>query len=396
MHRFALVLAVTCAATIALAQDRVTIWTHFTEVQEVAWLEQQAAAYEADTGVRVEVVQVPFDDVRQKLTLGAAEGDAADLVVTIPHDWVGELAASGVLEPLGRMVDPAYLAGLEPVAVEALSYEGQLFGIPMFMEGIALLYNRDLVERAPTTWDEFIAVAQEHTTGSTFGFLYQLDIPYYGFGFWRAYGGYIFGPSDGGGLSATDIGLGGESGYAAAGFIKDLRYTYELVPAGIDYPVANAAFIDGAAAMILNGPWAVGDYREAGLDFGIAPMPAPPGAEAPWGPMVGVQGIVMNAFSRNRDAALAFAEFLVQPERQVAFNQAGGRIPVALEALDELADDPVVQGFSASIALGQPMPNIPEMGQVWGAWGNALELVLQSPDSDVEAIVDDMMEQLGR
>lgn len=394
MTRFLLVLTV-AIASVALANDRVTIWTHFTEVQELEWLKAQALAYETETGVRVDVVEVPFDDIRQKLTLGAAEGDAADLVVTIPHDWVGELAASGVLEPLDRFADAAYLASLEPVAVEALSFEGRLFGIPMFMEGIALLYNRALVERAPETWDEFLAVAQEQVAAGRFGFLYQLDIPYYGFGWWNAFGGYIFGASAEGGLDADDIGLGGEAGYAAAQFIKDLRFTYGLVPEGIDYQVANGAFLDGAAAMILNGPWAVGDYRDAGLDFGIAPMPSPPGASRPWGPMVGVQGIVLNAYSGAKEAAVAFAEYLVAPAQQVGFNQAGGRIPVALEATASLADDPIVQGFSASIALGDPMPNIPAMGQVWGAWGNALQLVLQSPTSNVEAIIDDMMEQLG-
>ena len=393
MTRLLLVLALLLAAT-AMAQDRVTVWTHFTELQEVEWLKTQAQAYEAETGVHIAIVEVPFDDIRQKLTLGATESDAADLVVTIPHDWLGELATSGVLEPLGRHIDADYLGELESVAVEAFSYDGHLFGVPMFMEGIALLYNRALVERAPETWDEFLAIANEHTTSSTFGFLYQLDIPYYGYGWWNAFGGYIFGASPDGGLSAADIGLGGEAGYAAAGFIKDLRYTYGLVPEGIDYPVANSAFIDGAAAMILNGPWAVGDYREAGLDVGIAPMPSPPGASGPWGPMVGVQGIVLNAYSNDKAAAVAFAEYLVDPERQVSFNQAGGRIPVARGATEALADDPFVQGFSASIALGDPMPNIPEMGQVWGAWGNALQLVLQSPTSDVEAIIDDMMQQL--
>ncbi|MEX2540183.1 MAG: maltose ABC transporter substrate-binding protein [Trueperaceae bacterium] len=381
-------------ASLAAGQERITIWTHFTEVQELEWLKAQAQGYENDTGVRVEVVEVPFDDIRQKLVLGAPQGDAADLIVTIPHDWVGELAASGVLEPLTEHIDAASLDDLEPVAVEALNFEGSLFGFPMFMEGIALLYNRDLVESAPETWDEVLTIAEEQQAAGRFGLLYQLDIPYYGYGWWKSYDGYIFGEAQGGGLDANDIGLGEEAGYRAANFIKDLRYRYALVPEGVDYPVANSAFLDGAAAMILNGPWAVGDYRQAGLDFGIAPMPSPPGAEEPWGPMVGVQGIVLNAYSDRKAEAVEFARYLVEPGQQVSFNQAGGRIPVALEATEQLADDPIVQGFSSSIALGQAMPNIPEMGRVWGAWGNALQLVLQSPDSDVEAIIDDMMVEL--
>lgn len=390
-----LLLLVAFAAGPVLAQDTVTIWTHFTEQPELQWLNDQAAAYSQETGTRVEVVEVPFDDIRQKLVLGAPQGDAADLIVTVPHDWVGELAASGVLESLDGLVADNQLETLEPVAVEALSYNGRLFGFPMFMEGIALLYNRDLVAEAPETWDELMAIAEEQAEEGRFGLLYQLSIPYYSFGWWKSYGGYIFGEAEDGGLNPNDIGLGGEAGYAAASFIKDLRYEYGLVPEGIDYSVANSAFLDGASAMILNGPWAVGDYRTADLNFGIAPMPSPPGATEPWGPMVGVQGIVLNAYSARKDAAVAFAQYLVQPEQQVSFNQAGGRIPVSLAATEELADDPVVQGFSRSIALGSPMPNIPEMSRVWETWGNALQLVLQSPGSDVQAIIDDMMEQLG-
>lgn len=377
-----------------LAQT-VTIWTHFTEQAELDWLNRQAEVYSQQSDVTIDVVEVPFDDIRQKLVLGAPQGDAADLIVTIPHDWVGELASAGVLEPLDDLVSQVQLDGLQPVAVEALSYGGRLFGFPMFMEGLALIYNREYVAEAPRTWDELMTIAEEQREQGRFGLLYQLDIPYYGFGWWRAYGGYIFGETADGSLDPNDIGLGGEAGYAAASFIKDLRYAYDLVPEGIDYPVANGAFLDGAAAMILNGPWALGDYRAAGLDFGIAPMPAPPGATDSWGPMVGVQGIVVNAYSPRKEAAVDFAQYLVQPERQVDFNQAGGRIPVSIDATEQLADDPVVKGFSEAIALGSPMPNIPEMSKIWDAWGNALQLVLQSRDSDVEAIIDDMMVQFG-
>lgn len=380
--------------TVALGQSDVTVWTHYTEVEELEWLKAQAEAYESANGVSINIVEVPFDDIRQKLVLGAAEGEAADLVVSVPQDWVGEIAASGAIEPLEAYIDEAYLSEFEPIAVGAFTYDGRVFGLPMFAEALALIYNKDIIETPPQTWEEFIEVAEANTTDQTFGFLYQLDIPYYGYGFWNAYGGYLFNSDTSGATDVEDIGLGGEAGIEAANLIKDLRFSYNLVPEGVDYGVANSAFTDGVLAMTLNGPWAMGDYRSADLNFGIAPLPTPPGAESDWGPLVGVQGIILNAYSNTKTEAVDFAKYLVSAEQQISFNQAGGRIPVSLSAVEELADDPVVQGFSQTIALGDAMPNVPQMSQVWGAWGNALQLILQSPDSDVESIINDMSAEL--
>ncbi|MCL4454753.1 MAG: extracellular solute-binding protein, partial [Deinococcus sp.] len=175
----------------------------------------------------------------------------------------------------------------------------------------------------------------------------------------------------------------------------DLRYKYKLVPEGVDYGVADSAFKDGKLAMIMNGPWAVGDYKKAKIDFGVASFPAPPGGST-WKPFVGVQGVVMNAYSRNKTSAANFAKLLVTQGNQISFNKAGGRLPVSKAAVAELKDDPVVAGFSQAIALGSPMPNIPEMGKVWGPWGNALSQAIQKADSNVEKIVADLVAEIKK
>ena len=61
-----------------------------------------------------------------------------------------------------------------------------------------------------------------------------------------------------------------------------------------------------------------------------------------------------------------------------------------------LEKDPVVAGFSKVFPLGAPMPNIPEMGKVWGPWGNAISLAIQRPDSNVKKIVEDMVAEIKK
>ncbi|WP_337845711.1 maltose ABC transporter substrate-binding protein [Thermus sp.] len=381
---------------LALAQGKVTVWTHFGG-PELEWLKAQAKAYEKTSGVRVEVVEVPFGDIKQKFILGAPQGQAADLIVSIPHDWLGEMAQAGVLEPMDKYVTQAYLSDLQGVALEAFTFGGKLFGLPAFAESVALIYNKKYVKEPPKTWDEFLKLAQGLTKGNTFGFLYNIGDPYFNFGFFKAFGAEnVFAKDAKGNLDPSKLLLGGEVGEKALQFIKDLRYRYNLVPEGVDYGVADGAFKDGALAMILNGPWALGDYKKAKIDFGIAPFPTPPGAKAPWGPFLGVQGVVVNAYSKNKTAAVNFAKTLVTGKNLVSFNQAGGRIPVSKSAVKTLEKDPVVAGFAQVFPLGTPMPNIPEMGKVWGPWGNAINLAIQKPDSNVKKIVEDMVAEIKK
>ncbi|MER3480143.1 MAG: maltose ABC transporter substrate-binding protein [Meiothermus sp.] len=392
MRRSLLAVAV-LAMGLAMAQGKLTVWTHYGG-PELTWLKQQAETFKKTSGTPVEVVEVPFGDIQNKFILGAPQGQAADLIVSIPHDWVGAMASAGVLEPMGKYATPSYLQGLGDVAVQALSYKNQLFALPMFAESVALIYNKKYVKTAPKTWEEFLKVAQENTTGNRFGFLYNIGDPYFNYGFFTAYGGSVF-AGGAGNLNAGELRLGGEAGVKALNFIKDLRYKYKLVPEGVDYGVADGAFKDGSLAMIINGPWAIGDYKKAKIDFGIASFPAPPGGSA-WKPFVGVQGVAINAYSKNKTAAANFAKLLVSEQSQISFNQAGGRIPVSKAAVAKLKDDPVVAGFSPVIASGSPMPNIPEMGKVWGPWGNAIQQAIQKPDTNVQKIVDDMVAEIRK
>lgn len=106
--------------------------------------------------------------------------------------------------------------------------------------------------------------------------------------------------------------------------------------------------------------------------------------------------MVVNAYSKNKTQAVNFAKTLVTGRNLVAFNQAGGRIPVSKSAVKQLEKDPVVAGFSKVFPLGAPMPNIPEMGKVWGPWGNAISLAIQRPDSNVKKIVEDMVAEIKK
>ncbi|KEF34430.1 MULTISPECIES: maltose ABC transporter substrate-binding protein [Deinococcus] len=369
-----------------------TVWTHFGGA-ELAWLRAQADAFKKATGHNIQLVSVPFDQIPDKLIQSAPKGQGPDLVVTLPQDRLGQLAAAGVIDSMDRYVTSR--SDLDRTALSAMTYKGKLFGLPMFAESVALIYNKKLVPQAPTTWAQFLSAAQKNTGNGRFGFLMDLSNAYMNYGVISAYGGYVF-KNNNGTLNTKDVGLANAGADKAAAFLNDLRYKYNLVPEGVDGGAAKSAFVDGRAAMILTGPWDMGDIKKAGIDYGIAPFPTPPGASGKWSPFVGVQGAMLNAYSKNKAAAAQFAREIVKSDAQVSFNKAGGRIPVSLSARTKLKNDPVVAGFGRTISMGTPMPNVVEMGAVWAPWSNAVAQSVQKPNQNYSQINERAVQEINK
>ncbi|GHF81831.1 sugar ABC transporter substrate-binding protein [Deinococcus ficus] len=368
-----------------------TVWTHF-GTSELQWLKDQAAAYAKASGNKVDIVSVPFDNIPDKLIQSAPKGQGPDIIVTLPQDRLGQLAAAGVIEPMDKYVTSR--SDFDKTALSAMTYQGKLFAIPMFAEAVAVVYNKKLVPKAPTTWAEFLKTAQALQTGGNYGFLADLGNAYMNYGIVSAYGGYVF-KNNNGTLNVKDVGLSNAGADKASAFLNDLRYKYNLVPEGVSGDAASSAFTQGRLGMFLTGPWSMGDIKKAGINYGIIPFPTPPGATGKWSPFVGVQGTMMSAYSKNKVAAAAFAKRISSADAQVAFNKAGGRIPVSLAARTKLKSDPIVAGFGKTISMGTPMPNVPQMGAVWGPWSNAIAQSVAKPNQNYSQILDKAVQEIN-
>jgi arabinogalactan oligomer / maltooligosaccharide transport system substrate-binding protein len=391
LKKVLITLVAALAMTLTLAQEGLKIWTPFGD-QTLEWLQKEVDAYSAAFGVPVEIVKLDLGELRQQMLLAAPQGEAGDVIVGVPHDQIGELAAGGVLADMGSYATAAYLEDLNPQARLGYTFGGKLFGLPMFIEGPALIVNTDLVPEIPATYEDMIAKAKELTTADQFGFLFDVNNFYFAYNWLHSSGGYVFGRDDSG-LMASDIGLASEGAIKGAELLKALRQSDGLIPAGMTYDVANGQFLDGAAAMMYNGPWAISQYREAGLNVAVVPMP-PLADGTTWAGFMGVQGVLLNEFSTNKVDAANLAKWLTRKEAQVSLSNLSGRIPASQSALAEVQDDPIIAGFGAALTNAEPMPNIPEMGQVWGPMGNALTVITESADSDVAGTLEQAVSEI--
>ena len=392
MKKFIFGLVTFCMVTgMALGQG-ITVWTHFGDA-DLEWLQNEAASFESAFGVPVDIVRVELGEIKQRMLLAAPQGEAADLIVPIPHDQIGEMAVGGVLADMSQFATNEYLADLNDQARLAFTFSGRLFGLPMYVEGPALIVNTDLVDEIPATFEEFISTAQALTTEDTFGFLYDINNFYFSYVWPHSHGGYVFGRQADGTLDPTDIGLNNEGAVAGVETMHDLRYEYGLIPEGVDYGVADGLFLDGALGMIYNGPWAIANYRDAGLNIEVMPIPAAEDGTTYAG-FMGVQGILMNQFSNQRVNAANFAKWLTRPDAQVTLARLTGKIPSSQAAAAQVQNDPVISGFAAALAGAEPMPNIPEMGNVWAPMAAALEVILSEANPDIQQQLDNAVQQI--
>lgn len=375
-----LVLVLASIAFLTLAQPKLVIWC---SEKQVDILQRLGEEFKARYGVVVEVQYVNFPDIKPKFLTAAPEGQGADIIVGA-HDWVGELVANGLLEPIPSFAE---LNQFFESGLGAFSYGGRLYGLPYALEAIALIYNKDYIPAAPKTVEEMIKIAKQidaEFAREVRGLVFPVTTFYYAVPFIFGYGGYVFKDTPTG-LNVKDIGLANEGAIKGARLIK--RFVDEkIIDPADNYQIMDSMFKEGKAAMIINGPWAIKDYRDAGIDYGVALIPdMEPGLVAK--PFVGVQGFMVNSKSANKLLALEFlTNFIAKRDTMYRLYLADPRLPARKDVLELVKDNPDVVAFTLSAGNGIPMPNVPQMGFVWGAMDDALNLIVNGKATPEEAM----------
>ena len=147
-------LGLTLVGTALAEPVEVHLWHAYRGEERVA-LESAITAWdEAETDVQVQVLALPPEGFGTKFEAAAPRGNGPDLLIAA-HERVGAWSSSGLLAPF-----PAPPQGLHPTAIEALTYDGKLYGLPLATKSLALFYNRALVAVPPTTTDELAQLQQ--------------------------------------------------------------------------------------------------------------------------------------------------------------------------------------------------------------------------------------------
>ncbi|MEE8600450.1 sugar ABC transporter substrate-binding protein [Euzebya tangerina] len=365
------------------ADADLVIWADDTRVDALQPFVDQ---FGEENGITVALQELAFDEIRDQFSTAGPAGEGPDIIVGA-HDWLGQLVTNGLVAP----VDLANPDDYADVAIEAMTYEGQLYGVPYAIENIALVRNTDLVPEVPATFEELEQTALElQESGEVeIGLALQADPadPFHNYPLFTSTGASVFGINDDGTYNPDELGIDSPEALESAQKFGEWVES-GLINPSVTYDVMVESFASGNAAFAITGPWAVSQedppgFRAQGVNYEITPIPPVDGGTP--APFVGVQGLMISSFSEQGLLAQTFVQdFIGTEEVQLALFENGGRPPALLSAFEQVSDDPDVQGFGEAGQNGQPLPAIPEMGSVWTAWTDAYELIYDQEGTPTE------------
>src|ERR1700730_18732775 len=113
--------------------------------------------FEKDVGVPVKVETQ--EQITEKYQAAAQSGKGPDIFFWA-HDRIGEWADAGLLKPLE--IKEEFKANFLPMSWDAVTHKQQVWGYPVALESVSLVYNKKLVTgKVPTQLSELPAFGKE-------------------------------------------------------------------------------------------------------------------------------------------------------------------------------------------------------------------------------------------
>ncbi len=368
-------------------QIRYAIWGDPAELANQISLVE---AFEAEhPGIDVEVTVSDWDAYWTGLQTSIAGGDAPD-VFAMDGPLFPDYQSRGVLLDLKPYIDRDgfdVTALADAGVAHFTTADGGQYGLPRDLNVVALYYNKAMFDAAGLAypdetwdWDTLVEVGKQLTLDADgngqpeqWGFYTETsDMENYWSELVWQNGGEIISED------RTQTLLGSEEAVGGLQFLQDLIWTHKIMPPADIVLQVGDAFEQGLAAMESNGSWLVPTHLNAGIDLGIAPLPAGPAGQAT---SVNPTGAVVSATSKNPEAAWTFVSWLVGPEAQEMLMASKAALPVDKSVLA----GPYATAFPGSDVFAQALEyaHLKPSFRGYEEWNGALQEELDTQVFDV-------------
>jgi len=362
----------------------IVMWTKEAEADgSLQFVQSLADAYTAlNPEITFEVTNKDVETLREDFLTAGLAGSLPDLLWTV-NDHAGPFTDAELLLPVDDLFN---LDLYVDSALAAARLGGKTWGVPISNGNhLMLLYNTDLVATPPANTDELLAMGKGLTSGEQYGLVYNQTEPFWLVPWLGGFGGAVFAED---GKTPT---LNTPEMVATLQFLYDIKYTTPIVPAESDYNGADTLFKEGKAAMIINGDWSLGGYRDVlGDKLGVARIPMV-SATGEW-PKPYTSGVYFmlpyTLEGAKLEAVKGFINFVNSPTNQALAIAKLNRLPALKAALEDrlIADDPILKGSADQMVVGTPMPTVSEMRCNWDAMKPEMQAVLANTKTPEEAV----------
>ena len=274
--------------------------------------------------------------------------------------WPAQFGAHQLAVPLSDYLPASYWSKFAPGLVQGASYQGKVYGSPLFEDQGFLYYRKDLLAKAhmsvPTTWQqlETDSVKLVHSGAVKYGFVWEGD----------SYEGltcdFMEYLADAGGTvtnnSFTQATLNSPASVTAITFMRSL-ITSGASPAAVttfQEPQAMNTFGDGNAAFLRNWDYAYSAATTASSggkltasQVGVAPLPTFAGQAYPGYSNIGGWNLYINPHSSHIAADLTFIQWMSSAAAQDILSERYGFI----STVTAVRSDPAVIGSNPVFAV---------------------------------------------
>jgi multiple sugar transport system substrate-binding protein len=306
-----------------------------------------------------------------------------------------DMIKGGQVVDLSDLLDDTTKADFTPSLINRMSYQGKLYAIPQVTDMQLMVYRKSLLSAAgvqpPQTVDDLLAAAKKLTNDKMKGLFVGNDGGV----------GILGGPAlwSAGLDYLTEDHRFGFDDPAAVESLRKLRELFTskslLLGAPTDWSDPSA-FTQGLTAMQFTGLWTLPAIQKAfGDDFGVLPWPKLNATTGKPSVPVGAYGSVVNAKSKNVDAAKKFVKWLWvdQTEDQLDFAQSYGfHIPARkslAEKAEKLKSGPAADAVKFVNENGHAQTPILWSPKSGTAYSDALNRIIRSgsdPVTEIKAV----------
>lgn len=323
--------------------------------------------FEKKNGVKVVVKTKDALATLDSLKLDGPAGKAADVMMA-PFDRVAVLGKQGQLATVKLAGDGRY----NDADKKNVTLKGKTYGEPVTIETLVMYYNKDLIKKAPTSFKELETLskdskfAYENDKTKNVAFLTQWTNFYNAYGLIKGYGGYVFGDN---GTNPKEIGLNNKGSVEGLTYISD--WFKNVWPKGMMSTSSNENFVtdqftSGKTAVVIDGPWMAAKYKKAKVNYGVAALPTLDNGNK-YQAFGGGKAWVISNYSKQKGLGQKWLDYVTNKKNQTKFFKDTNEVPANEQARGAVAkgDNDLAKAVIAQYKDADPMPNIPEMAEVW-------------------------------
>ena len=319
-------------ASSAANNIKITEEDYFNTPGQIAALAAYTKQFEAShPGVTVTRQYVPFGNLDTKLLTQAAGHDLPNLLA-VDNPFVSTMISTGQVVPISGLKGFSTKGYFPAVINEGLSNH-QYYSLPVAgANSIALIYNIAMLKAAhvapPKTWAQLLTAAKALTTSAHYGIALTCEPAEDTTWQWEP-----FFWSNGGNATFSNIASG--PGVQALNVWKQLISDGSASKDCLQWsqtPAASTQFIDGKAAMMVNGPWNFPTMNQSklfyGKQFGVVPVPVNKAGQHVVVPLGGEDWMVSNSGGTSaQQAAFEYIQGMQTPAMELSLAKLFGYLP---------------------------------------------------------------------